>query len=283
MNKKVVIIGSGCVGSSIAFALLFRNDIKEIVMLDINERLVDAEVLDLRSGLGNISDAKIRGGSYSDCMDCDAIIITAGKSRAVGQKREDLWEENSKIIKSIADSIRPVYRNSFVIVVSNPVDEITQLIADQNIIPQDKLCGTGCMLDTFRWIFSLADYCNVRSTQISAYSIGKHGDGQKILWDRVKINDLQIEEYCKKEQIEWNDEVKQKLQNEVTNVGMEIISRKGRTQYGIAKVVVYLIDKLFDTQKTVVSLDTNLGSISDGVTSKLVYIGQGEMQLINAC
>ncbi len=279
-EKKVVIIGSGCVGSSIAFALSFIEDIKEIILLDVNEQLVEGEVMDIRSGIGNTSDAKIKSGSYHDCIDCDVIIISAGKSREVGQKREDLWSENSKIMKSIIDKIRPVYHNSFVIIVSNPVDELTQYAADQGVFPQEKLCGTGCMLDTFRLIIALSDYFKVKSSRIFAYSVGTHGDRQKVLWDEIKIDEKPIAEYCNIKNIEWNDEIKGKIHKEVTNLGMEIISKKGKTQYGIAKVVAYLIEKLFNKSKTIVSVDTNLGTLNNGVTSKLVYIGHEQLNLI---
>ena len=105
-NRKVAIIGVGYVGASIAYALALRDVAREIVMIDINRDKTDGEAKDIRHGLPTMGTADLYAGDYSDCEDCDLIIITAGRRRKPGESRLDLTNENVKIMRSVIDSIQ---------------------------------------------------------------------------------------------------------------------------------------------------------------------------------
>lgn len=270
---KVTIIGSGAVGASIGYALTFVKEVSDIVFIDVNNDLAVGEALDISPGISD-SSTIVRGGSYIDCETSDIIIISAGRNRKPGQTRDDLLEVNRKIMDGIAEKLVPVYKNSFIIVVSNPVDYLTGYLARKGFMSKYKICGTGCMLDASRWIFSLSKYLRVKNKDLNLFVIGKHGDGQQILWDMVNVGGMRLEEFCAMKDIAWNVTVKNDLSMIVTNMGGDIIAKKGKTQYGIASVVVYMVKLLADTDKKVVSVSNVLENSDITKTcSSLVLMG----------
>jgi len=278
--NKVTIIGSGCVGATIGYALSFYPQIDEIALVDVKKELSQGEAMDIFSGSCCIGNGKIKAGSYEDCSDSDILILTAGINRKPGQTRDDLLGTNESIMESVLENIKPKYNNSFVIIVTNPVDALTKYVANYGFIPKDKLCGTGCMLDTARWVAELSNYLNIASRRITAFAVGKHGSEQKLLWSMTRVDDTPIIEYCEKNNILMNSTVKEKLRKIVENQGAEIIKRKGKTQYGIASVCAVLVNALLQKQETLVSVGTMLGNKENNkVISKLVYIGNGKIRV----
>lgn len=278
--NKVTIIGSGCVGASIGYALSFFPQIEETVLVDIKRELAEGEAMDIFSASCCMGTGNVRAGSYEDCADSDILILTAGINRRPGQTRDDLLDANEKIIGSVMENIRPFYNNSFVIVVTNPVDALTKFVAECGFIPADKLCGTGCMLDTARWIAELSGYLKVKAGRVAAFAVGKHGSEQRLLWSLTKVDNIPIEEYCQRNGITLDEPVKYKLQQTVENMGAEVIARKGKTQYGIASVTAKLVAALLQEKELLVSVGTVLGGLADNkLVSKLVYIGNGKIRL----
>lgn len=281
MGIKVTVIGTGAVGSAIAFGLNFIKGVQEVVLIDVNEAQMQGEALDISHGLKELSTTQTRVGTYEDCEDSEIIIITAGINRKVGQTREDLLEVNKGIVEDVMSNIRPFYKNSFVIVVSNPVDRLTAHIIDMDIVPQDKICGTGCMLDTSRCVSEIAKYLNVSIDKVYAFSIGTHGSAQQIMWDEVKIDGVPVAEYCENNNVEWNDEVKDRIHSSVTDMGATIISQKGRTQYGIAMATMHLVKALIRKEPTVVSVGTAFNVNNGKANSNLVYMHDMKVQLVD--
>ena len=274
MNRKITIIGSGGVGSAIGYALNFIPGVDKIVFIDRNQKAADGEALDIGHGIGALSSVSVRAGDYEDCRNSDIIIITAGINRQVGQTRDDLLERNQQIMDAILSELQPFYTDSFVIIVSNPVDYLTGYVASKGIIPKNKLCGTGCMLDTSRWICELSKYLNVKNNRIKAYAVGKHGSGQRLLWPLVTVDGLPIQTFCQQNGISWNGQVKEWLHQKVTEMGADIISKKGKTQYGIATVTAYLVQALLGKERTLVSVTHALCIPADGAfVSSLAYLG----------
>lgn len=269
--NKAVIVGSGFVGAAIAYTIVLKELMEDVVLVDINREAAKGEAMDINHGIGSFGTARVRAGDYEDCENSDVIIITAGIGRKPGQSRDELLETNERVMKSVLEEIRPHYTDSFVMVVSNPVDQLTTCAANCGFIPKNKICGTGCMLDTSRWVSELSAYLHVGADRFQAYSVGKHGSNQRMLWERLTVDRIPIEDYCKKEQIVWDENIRQELQKRVTEMGAEIISRKGRTQYGIALTVGFLIQCLKGTESVVESVGTVL--YSDACASALVKLG----------
>lgn len=195
-NRKVAIIGAGFVGSSIAYALALKDIAREIVLIDINKEKCEGEAMDIRHGLSSMGTVDLYAGDYSDCEDCDLIVITAGRNRKPGETRLDMANENIHIMKSVIDSIKKYYTRGCILIISNPVDVLTYKANEWMGLPNGVIFGTGCILDTSRFIRSIADYLNLNTGVINGYVIGEHGDGQVLLWSRVTVGGISIDEYC---------------------------------------------------------------------------------------
>ncbi|MBP0979461.1 MAG: L-lactate dehydrogenase [Oscillospiraceae bacterium] len=257
--KKISIIGAGAVGSNIAYSLVIKNLAKNIALIDINNKLVQAEVLDIKHGISCFGDVNIKVGTYQDDIkDSDIIIVTAGRSRRPGETRLDMIVENLKISKIIAENIKKYYNNNKIIVVSNPVDIITYQISKILDINKNLIFGTGCSLDTSRFIFSIADYISCPISDVSGLVIGEHGDSQVIVWSQTKIKNILIDDYCKSNNILFDQEIKSKIENDVIKMGANIISGKNKTHFGISTCVCHLVDIILNNKKQIISLSSCL-------------------------
>ncbi|MCD8009182.1 MAG: hypothetical protein LUF68_09705, partial [Clostridiales bacterium] len=267
-------------GAASGYALTFIPSVKMIVFVALNLRAADGEALDIGHGIGALSTASVRAGDYEDCRNSDVIIITAGFGRQVGETRDDLRERNQKVMDSVLSKLRPFYTDSFVIVISNPVDYLTGYVSRQGFIPAEKLCGTGCMLDTSRWISELSRYLNVKCSRVHAYSVGKHGSGQRLLWPLVTVDGKPIDDFCREQGVTWDDRIKAWLEEKVTEMGADIIAKKGRTQYGIATVAAYLVQLLLGEEMTLVSVTHTLRPFTGPEPlSDLAYLGDRHIAL----
>lgn len=280
-NRKVVIIGAGFVGSSIAYALALRDIAREIVLIDIDKEKCAGEAYDIRHGIPSMGTADLYVGDYSDCADSDLIIITAGRNRRSGETRLDMASENAKIMKSVIDSIKSYYTRGCILIVSNPVDILTQKVSEWMNLPDGMVFGSGCILDTSRFIRCVADYLDLSTGVINGYLIGEHGDNQVPVWSKLVVSGIPIEEYCQEVQLEWNDEVKNRIAEKTRAMGTEIIKAKGKTHYGIATSVCFIADAIINQRPTIASVSSRLmgeHGVRDVSLSVPSVIGPGGVQ-----
>lgn len=257
-NRKVAIIGSGFVGSSIAYALAIRDVAREIVLIDINQDKTDGEAKDIRHGIPAMGTADLYAGDYSDCVDCDLIVITAGRGRKPGESRLDLTNENVKIMRSVIDSIKKYYTRGVILVISNPVDIMTYKATEWMELPDGMVFGSGNILDSSRFVRTIADYVGLSTGVINGYVIGEHGDGQVPVWSHVTVGGIPIAEYCSDVGLEWNDVIRHNIAEKTKVMGSEIIAEKGRTHYGIATCVCQLADAIINQRPTIASVSSIL-------------------------
>ena len=258
VRRKVVIIGAGFVGSSVAYALTLRNIAHEIVLVDIDRDKADGEAFDIRHGVPSIGDTAVYAGEYSDCTDCDLIIITAGVGRKPGQSRRDLAAENIGIMHNVIESIKPYYSGSVILIISNPVDVLTYKVNGWLKLPRGRVFSSGCSLDTSRLVSCLADYFEVSTRLIDAVVIGEHGDAQIPLWSAVRIAGAPIDRYCKEFGVEWDDRIQSDLALKTKKMGAGIIKRKGKTNYGIATCACDIADSVVNNKPAIFSVSSVL-------------------------
>lgn len=257
-NRKVAIIGAGYVGSSIAYALALRDVAREIVLIDINHEKTDGEAKDIRHGLPSMGTVDLYAGDYSDCADCDLIIITTGRGRKPGESRLDLTNENVKIMRSVVDEIQKYYTRGVILIISNPVDILTFKVSEWMNLPDGMVFGSGCILDSSRFVRTVADYIELSTGVINGYVIGEHGDGQIPVWSHVTVGGIPIDEFCENMKIAWNDNVKAQIAQQTKIMGSEIIKEKSRTHYGIATCTCQLADAIINQRPTICSVSSVL-------------------------
>lgn len=138
------------------------------------------------------------------------------------------------------------------------MDILTYKAADWMGLPNGIVFGTGCILDTSRFIRTIADYLEINTGVINGYVVGEHGDGQVPVWSRVTVGGIPIDEFCDDMKIAWSDAIKQQIANQTKVMGAEIIRGKGRTHYGIATCVCQLADSILNCRPTIASVSSVL-------------------------
>jgi L-lactate dehydrogenase len=177
--KVSIIGGGGRVGSDAAYALQLGGIVREIALVDMNGEMAAGEALDLRHGASLMANQKFTSGSDYGVVDgSDCVVITAGLRRKPDETRLELVNRNVSLFKGILDSLKGVKLadGATFLVVSNPVDILTHLAAQADIVPQSQVLGLGTVLDTCRFRSLLADHFNVNATDVKALILGEHGD-----------------------------------------------------------------------------------------------------------
>jgi L-lactate dehydrogenase len=162
-SGSIAIIGAGSVGSAVAYSLLLRQVVADIILVDINHDLCQAQVQDL-SDATFLSNVRIRQGTLEDAQKADIIIITAGAKQKPGDTRLNLIDRNLKVLKSILQSLQPIRSDTILLIVANPVDILTLFAQRFSGLPQSQVLGSGTLLDSIRLTRILASKLKVRFT-----------------------------------------------------------------------------------------------------------------------
>ena len=276
--NKITVIGSGNVGSTIAYTLTVMGLASEIVMIDVNQEKSLGEALDIKQGVSFCNPAAVYAGSYADAVDSDIVVSTSGMARKPDQSRLDLAQCNVNIIKNIADKIVPVAPNATYIIVSNPVDILTYVFLKHTGLPQERVIGSGTILDTARLRARIAEYYSVNQKNVHAYVLGEHGDSSFVPWSLANISNVPIENYrnallTSKDYPEFK---KEEVEKYVRKSGSRVIQRKGATFYAVSMSVCHLCQCLLSGIDTTLTVSTMLNGeygISDVCLSLLTIVG----------
>lgn len=284
MSCKITVIGAGSVGSTIAYTLSTEDIASEIVLIDINKKKADGEVMDIIQGTSFRDPISIVSGDYSDAKDSDIVIITSGIARKPGQTRLELTQTNVDIIKSITPEITKAAPNALYIIVSNPVDIITYAFTKISGLPENQILGSGTILDTSRLRFGLAKHFNIAQKNIHAYVFGEHGDTAFVPWSSAQISSASLDEYAeimKKAGRPVAPLDKDAMVEYVHKSGGEIISNKGATFYAVSISVCRLCSVLLSAYNSITTVSTLMHGeygIDDVCLSTLNMIGPNGVQ-----
>lgn len=275
-KSKIAVIGAGFVGAASAYAIALKKICSELVLIDVNTDKAIGEAADISHGLPFIGSMDVYAGDYSCVKDCNVIVVTAGANRKVGETRLDLAKKNTAIAKEITANIMKYYNGGVILVVANPVDILTYMIQQWTGLPQGMVLGSGTTLDTMRFRSALATITDIDCINIHGYVIGEHGDSQVPVWSNTHIAGIGIEDYCKRNGINLDDQVKNDVLEKIKTGGAEIIKRKGATYYGVAACVASLVDSLMRDSDTIRTVSTVLNGelgVSDVALSLPTIIG----------
>lgn len=277
--NKISIVGTGSVGSTIAYTLTVMGMVSEIVMIDINNEKALGEALDIRQGTPFCSSCSIYAGSYRDAAGSDIVIITSGIARKPGQTRLELAQTNVDITKSIIPEIEKYAPEATYIIVSNPVDILTYTFNKVSSIPENRIIGSGTILDTARLRARLSEYYNINQGNVHAYVFGEHGDSSFIPWSVANISNVPISE-CKSlittPGIESPELDFAEIEQYVRKSGGRVIARKGATFYAVSVSVCHICKCILsgiDTTMTVSTMMHGEYGIEDVCLSTLNMIG----------
>ena len=271
-KRKVILVGTGFVGMSMAYSLLNQGNasgVNELVLIDVLKDKAEGEAMDLCHGLPcSPSHMKIKSGDYSECKDADIVVITAGLSQKPGQTRLELSTANAKIMKDRTEQVVASGFNGIFLVASNPVDLMTKVVQEVSKFPTRKVIGSGTALDTARLRFLVGEYLNVSNKNVHAYIMGEHGDSSFVPWDHAYVGCKKVQDILKDAKKDLTD--LDKIYVEVRDAAYEIIEKKKATYYGIGLGLTKIVKTILNDTNEILTVSAYLNG---EYGHKDIYIG----------
>ncbi len=272
-RNKVTIIGSGMVGSTVAYSLVLNDTVEEIALIDINEKLVASQVMDLQHAVPFAGATTVKVGTYEDCADSAVVVITCGAAQKVGETRLDLVQKNAAIIREVVPNIFTHNPDAVIVMVTNPVDVLTYLAVRMYPEKSAQILGTGTILDSARLRHLIGEVMNINPKSVHAYMIGEHGDSEFALWSTAAIGNMKLGT-CQ----ELSAKQKEQLASAARNAAYTIIEGKQSTYYAIGAGTEHVVRAIVHNKRTVLPvshlLDGEYG-IRDVCLSTPVVVGRG--------
>lgn len=273
MKNKVTIFGAGMVGSTLAYSLVTQDVAEEIAIVDINKKLVEAQVMDLQHAVPFTKKTVVKSGTYNDCKDSKVVAITCGASQKPGETRLDLVAKNTKIIKEIIPKIFKANPKIVVLMITNPVDVLTQVAISMFPKKKRQIIGSGTTLDSARFRHLLSQELNINAKSIHAYIMGEHGDSEFPVWSTAIIGNFKLTEHKK-----INKKAQKDIFEKTKNAAYAIIAGKQSTYYGIGSAATYIIRSIVHDKNIVLPVSHYIDGIygvKDVCFSTPAIVGEG--------
>jgi len=264
LKPKVSIIGAGCVGMRYAYSLMLANLPRSIVIVDIDKKRLEGEVMDLASCMPFVSPVDIVAGDYPDLKDSDIVVITAGAKQKPGESRLELAKQNVDIYKNIIPKIMEYAKDAIFLIVTNPVDVLSYAAYKISQKPWHEVIGSGTVLDSARLRLLLSRHCNIDARNVHAYILGEHGDSEFPVWSRAAIGGVLFKDYCP--MCSNKCDVKTTLSgifSEVKNFAYKVIERKGETSYGVGLALTRITSAILKDENSILPVSSFIDNYYD--------------------
>lgn len=282
--KVSIIGGGGRVGSDAAYALQMGNVAHEMVLVDANPDAANGEALDMLHGTSAIGSQKIVGGGYDTIEGSNSVVITAGLRRKPDESRLDLINRNVALFRQILNDLKFVKLapDATILVVSNPVDILTCLAVDSNILPQQQILGLGTVLDTTRFRSLIAYNFHINPRDVQALILGEHGDSMVPIWSTASINGIPIHSLPN-----FNDQKAEEIFDQTKKSGAEVIRLKGGAGRAVGVSIRIVLEAIKCNSRAVLPVSSfqkgTLG-IKDVCLSLPTIVGhKGVQEIIEPC
>jgi L-lactate dehydrogenase len=253
---RIVIVGTGHVGATCAYALQLLGHASEIVLVNAHHERAEGEAMDINHGSLFARPVRVWAGDFSDCKDADIVVLAAGASQKSGETRLDLLRRNATIFHNILPRIVQHNREAILIVVSNPVDVLTYIAYKISRLPARQIIGSGTILDTARFRYLLSQHFGIEPRSIHAYIIGEHGDSQVPVWSLANIAGIRLDDYAHLNNKPLNKFSRDEIAKNTRRAAYEIIRRKGATYYAIAAGLVRIIEAIVRDECSVLTISS---------------------------
>lgn len=276
-TRKAAMIGCGFVGSASAFALMQSGLFSELVLIDANHDKAEGEAMDIAHGLPFAGQMKIYAGDYDDIVDAAVIIVTAGAAQKPGETRLDLVNKNVNIFKSIIPEIAKRNYKGILLIVANPVDILTYTAVKLSGLPENRVIGSGTVLDTARLKYALGEHLEVDSRSVHSFIIGEHGDSKIVAWSSTNVSGIPVNDFCELRGHFNHEEAMHRIADDVKNSAYDIIEKKGATYYGIAMSVKRICECIMRDEKSILPISSMMHGeygISDICLSMPTVVGR---------
>lgn len=246
-HTKIAVIGTGNVGATIAYTLMVSNTVSEILLIDKNVEKCRGELYDLSDVLSFCNASNVKAATFTEVAQADIIIICAGIAQKAGEDRLALLQTNTEIVCSIIQNLKPIRKDSIIIMVTNPVDIMTLIAQEESELPRNQIIGSGTFLDTQRLRGIISEKLQIAQESIHAYILGEHGDSQFVAWASSNIAGIPLMEFKEIDKI-FIENAEKNAQQRV----YDIIKCKGFTNFGIASCVDAICRDIIFNERRVV-------------------------------
>ncbi len=255
-RRKVVIVGAGAVGSTFAYTLMRSGLADEIVLVDLDRERAEGEAMDMNHGLFFAPPVDLHAGDYDDCKDASVVVITAGTKQRPGQTRLELVNTNVRICGEIMDEITARTRDAVVVVVTNPVDVLTYFALRRSGLPRSRVMGSGTVLDSARFRYTLSRFYNIDPRNVHAYVIGEHGDSEVFLWSQAHLGGIALGSYCEVCRDHVMSLDRESIMREVRDSAYHVIESKGATYYAVSLALERIVGAVLRDERSVLTVST---------------------------
>ena len=250
----VAIIGAGSVGTPIAYSVMLQGLSSQITLIDVNRTKCEAEVKDLNHGLRFVPSVRVRAGEIADCSGAEIVIVTAGAKQKPGQSRLDLTQTNVDIFRQMVPAIAEAAPDAIVLVVSNPVDVLTQAAGKLHGGGPARVIGSGTVLDSSRFVTLIAERIGVNVRNVHAQIVGEHGESELPLWSSAHVANIPLDRYEPVGRGPLTFQERSEIVDNVRCAASEIIAAKGATNWAIGLAAARIIEAILRDEQAVLTV-----------------------------
>ena len=251
---KIGIVGCGFVGSSGAFAIALQGTANELILVDLNADLARAHAEDILHATPFSEPTRVAAGDYPMLKSADLVVLACGVGQKPGETRLQLLQRNVKVFQDVVPRVLEHAPHTILLIVSNPVDIMTQVVTQISGLAPRRVIGSGTILDTARFRTLLAEHLGIAPHSVHAYVLGEHGDSEVLTWSTGKAGGVLIAEFAAQIGRPITEEIKAKIDDGVRNAAYRIIEGKGATYYGIGAGIARIASAIGDDEGAVLSL-----------------------------
>lgn len=268
---KVGIVGAGMVGASAAFAMVMRGAASEVVLVDRDRALAEAQAQDILHATPFAYPVRVAAGDHADLAGAGVVVLSAGVGQRPGETRLELLERNAAVFADVVPRVLDAAPESILLVATNPVDVMTDVATRLSGLPPARVIGTGTVLDTARFRALLADYFDVSPKSVHAWVLGEHGDSEVLCWSSATVGAIPVSDLARQRETPLGDAGRAEIDRAVRGAAYRIIAGKGATWFGIGGGIARIVAAIADDERAVLTVSARTDSVEGvaGVTLSL--------------
>ena len=256
---KIGIVGCGFVGSSGAFAIALEGSANALILVHVNADLARAHAEDILHATPFSRPLRVAAGDYPMLEGADLVVLACGVGQKPGETRLKLLERNVRVFEDVVPRVLEHAADTILLIVTNPVDIITQVVTKISGLPSQRVIGSGTILDTARFRTLLAEHLKIAPHSVHAYVLGEHGDSEVLAWSSGKVGGVNVDEFAAQIGRPLTEKDKERIDDSVRYAAYRIIEGKGATCYGIGAGIARIARAIRDDEGAVLTLSNSEG------------------------
>lgn len=254
---KIGIVGAGMVGSAAASAMVLRGVGSEIVLVDIDKRLAEAQAQDILHATPFAHPIVVRAGNYADLHGAGVVVVAAGVNQKPGESRLALLGRNAEVFRQVIPAILRHAGDAILLVATNPVDVMTQAAAEIAAgvggLPAGRVIGSGTILDTARLRALLGRHLGISPKSVHANVLGEHGDSEVLHWSGAMAGAIPVAAFAEQVGRPLTEAIRAEIDRGVRGAAARIIAGKGATWYGIGAGLARIAHAIAADERAVIT------------------------------